>query len=50
MTPEEKAAALAEAKTRGLPDGWRVELDVSLFSFVNIHAWFVKYIQAQDSL
>eukprot|EP00535_Pseudo-nitzschia_heimii_P002963 CAMPEP_0197193686 /NCGR_PEP_ID=MMETSP1423-20130617/27770_1 /TAXON_ID=476441 /ORGANISM="Pseudo-nitzschia heimii, Strain UNC1101" /LENGTH=328 /DNA_ID=CAMNT_0042646941 /DNA_START=74 /DNA_END=1057 /DNA_ORIENTATION=- len=27
MTPEEKAAALAEAKTRGLPDGWRVELD-----------------------
>ena len=28
MTPEEKAAALAEAKTRGLPDGWRVELDV----------------------
>lgn len=28
MTPEEKAAALAEAKGRGLPDGWRVELDV----------------------
>jgi hypothetical protein len=28
MTPEEKAAALAEAKKRGLPDGWRVELDV----------------------
>lgn len=50
MTPEEKAAALAEAKTRGLPDGWRVELDVSLFSFVNMHACFVKYIQAQDSL
>jgi hypothetical protein len=36
MTPEEKAAALAEAKTRGLPDGWRVELDVRLFSFVNM--------------
>ena len=31
MTPEEKAAALAEAKGRGLPDGWRVELDVRLF-------------------
>ena len=28
MTPEEKAAALTEAKGRGLPDGWRVELDV----------------------
>ena len=28
MTPEEQAAALAEAKGRGLPDGWRVELDV----------------------
>jgi len=27
MTPEEKRAALAEAKTRGLPDGWKVELD-----------------------
>mmetsp|Transcript_23617 Transcript_23617/g.55570 ORF Transcript_23617/g.55570 Transcript_23617/m.55570 type:complete len:1975 (-) Transcript_23617:135-6059(-) len=27
MTPEEQAAALAEAKGRGLPDGWRVELD-----------------------
>ena len=34
MTPVEKAAALAEAKTRGLPDGWRVELDVSLLSVV----------------
>ena len=33
MTPEEKAAALAEAKTRGLPDGWRVELDVRSYYF-----------------
>jgi len=33
MTPEEKAAALAEAKARGLPDGWRVELDVRPISF-----------------
>lgn len=33
MTPEETARALQEAKARGLPDGWRVELDVrSLFS------------------
>jgi hypothetical protein len=29
MTPEEKVAALEEAKSRGLPDGWSVELDVS---------------------
>ena len=29
MTPEEQAIALQEAKARGLPDGWRVELDVS---------------------
>jgi hypothetical protein len=28
MTPEEQAIALQEAKARGLPDGWRVELDV----------------------
>mmetsp|Transcript_4661 Transcript_4661/g.5271 ORF Transcript_4661/g.5271 Transcript_4661/m.5271 type:complete len:2005 (+) Transcript_4661:174-6188(+) len=27
MTPEEKTAALEEAKGRGLPDGWSVELD-----------------------
>ncbi|KAG7346823.1 glutamine amidotransferases class-II [Nitzschia inconspicua] len=27
MTPEEQAIALQEAKARGLPDGWRVELD-----------------------
>ena len=30
LTPEEVAAALAEAKARGLPDGWKVSLDVSL--------------------
>ena len=30
MTPEEQATALQEAKARGLPDGWRVELDVSV--------------------
>ena len=30
MTPEEQLVALEEAKGRGLPDGWRVELDVSL--------------------
>lgn len=29
MTPEEKDSALEEAKARGLPHGWRVELDVS---------------------
>jgi len=27
MTPEDKVAALKEAKSRGLPDGWSVELD-----------------------
>lgn len=35
MTPAEKAAALAEAKTRGLPDGWRVELDVRFNTLLN---------------
>ena len=30
MTPQERANALAEAKARGVPDGWTVELDVSL--------------------
>jgi hypothetical protein len=29
MSPEEKVSALREGKARGLPDGWRVELDVS---------------------
>jgi hypothetical protein len=29
MTPVEQMVALEEAKARGLPDGWRVELDVS---------------------
>lgn len=29
MTPEDRANALAEAKARGLPSGWTVELDVS---------------------
>jgi hypothetical protein len=33
MTPEEQAIALQEAKARGLPDGWRVELDVSELNF-----------------
>lgn len=32
MTPEEQAIALQEAKARGLPDGWRVELDVRCYS------------------
>lgn len=31
MTQEEKVSALQEAKARGLPDGWRVELDVSWY-------------------
>ena len=39
MTPEEKAAALAEAKGRGLPDGWRVELDVSPSHNEILHVW-----------
>ena len=30
LTPAETAAALAEGKARGLPDGWNVTLDVSL--------------------
>lgn len=46
MTPEEKAAALAEAKSRGLPDGWRVELDVRLLP-VTIITW--NPIQAPNS-
>lgn len=29
MTPEDRANALAEAKARGVPAGWTVELDVS---------------------
>lgn len=29
MTHEDRANALAEAKARGVPEGWRVELDVS---------------------
>jgi hypothetical protein len=30
LTEEEVAAALKEAKARGLPDGWTVKLDVSI--------------------
>ena len=45
MTPEEKSAALAEAKTRGLPDGWRVELDVSMFC--SSFSFITLYIQTQ---
>ena len=41
MTPQERANALAEAKARGVPDGWTVELDVSLqFLYVNWNADF----------
>jgi hypothetical protein len=29
MAPEDRANALAEAKARGVPEGWTVELDVS---------------------
>lgn len=29
MTPEDRSNAMAEAKARGLPSGWVVELDVS---------------------
>ena len=29
MAPEDRANAMAEAKARGLPSGWIVELDVS---------------------
>jgi hypothetical protein len=39
MTPEDKVAALKEAKSRGLPDGWSVELDVSEakpFAIINL--------------
>ena len=49
MTPEEKAAALAEAKTRGLPDGWRVELDVRLFKLFCVCTLFVEHAQAFNS-
>lgn len=49
MTPEEKAAALAEAKTRGLPDGWRVELDVRLSRLFCFCTSFVEDAQAFNS-
>lgn len=29
MTAEDRSNALAEAKARGVPEGWTVELDVS---------------------
>lgn len=35
MAPEDRANAMAEAKARGLPSGWIVELDVSM-SFTNV--------------
>ena len=37
LTPEEVAAALEEAKARGLPDGWTVTLDVSLYLLCYIY-------------
>jgi hypothetical protein len=35
MAPEDRANAMAEAKARGLPSGWIVELDVSM-NFTNV--------------
>lgn len=50
MTPEEKAAALAEAKGRGLPDGWRVELDVRQSSIGIFDICKVFHYQILNSL
>lgn len=45
MTPQERSNALAEAKARGVPAGWTVELDVSDPSLycIALHCVFFVY-------
>jgi hypothetical protein len=50
LTEEEVAAALKEAKARGLPDGWTVKLDVSIIlpNVTTNEEFFSRFLFSHD--